>query len=285
LPEPEVQFADFAIWQRSWLDGPLGERQLANWRRALDGVPEFLNLPTDHQRGPLRRFIGDAPRFDVPAEVADRVRALARRERVTLFTAMLAAFEVLLCHWSGQDDFCVGSGISGRRWRQAEQVFGMLINTVALRADLRGDPTFLELLARVRSSTLGAHANQDVPFDRVVAAMRPERVPGRHPLCQVMFAFHDAPMSAAPMAGLDMRVTPGISNGTAKFDLNVIGIPEAEQAVGRPAPGRIEFIWEYDADLFEARTIGRAAELYRRLLDAVAADPEARISELLIGVP
>lgn len=285
LPEPEVQFADFAAWQRSWLDGPVQERQIAYWRQALDGVPEFLDLPTDHPRTPVWRFVGDAPRFEVPAEVADRVRGLARRERVTLFTAMLATFEVLLCHWSGQDDFCVGSGIAGRRWRQTEQLFGMVINTVALRANLRGDPTFQELLARVRSTLLGAHANQDVPFDRVVAAMRPERVPGRQPLCQVTFAFHDAPMHAVPIPGLEMRETPGIANGTAKFDLNVIAIPEPEQAVGRGAPGGIEFIWEYDGDLFDARTIARAAELYRRLLDAVVADPVARVSELVMGVP
>ncbi|MFC6879073.1 MULTISPECIES: non-ribosomal peptide synthetase [Actinomadura] len=297
LPEPEVQFADFAVWQRSWLDGAVSERQLAYWREALDGVPLFLDLPTDRPRTPERRFLGDAPRFELPAEVADRTRALAAREGVTLFTAMLAAFEVLMCHWSGQDDFCVGSGFANRRWRQTERLLGMVINTVPLRADLRGDPTFRELLARTRAAALGAHANQDVPYDRVVAAMRPERVAGRHPLCQVSFAFHDAPMPPLRMPGLDVRVTPGIANGTAKFDLNVIAIPAAEQAVGQDGPGgpggpghaepsgAVEFIWEYDRDLFDARTIARAAELYRRLLDAVTGDPEARVSELLMGVP
>ncbi|HEY3685975.1 MAG TPA: amino acid adenylation domain-containing protein [Streptosporangiaceae bacterium] len=285
LAEPEAQFADFAVWQRSWLDGPEGERQLAYWRSALAGAPDFLDLPTDHPRTPARRFTGDAPRFAIPAGLADRVRELARAERVTLFTVMLAAFEVLLCHWSGMDDFCLGTGIAGRRERRTEQMLGMLINTVALRADLRGDPPFRELLARARSGLLGAQANQDVPFDRVVTALRPERVPGRHPLCQVMFAFHDAPMPYVPVPGLDVRVTPGIANGTAKVDMNVIAIPEAEQEVGRDAPGGIELIWEYDGDLFDARTVTRAAELYRRLLSAVVAEPGVRISELVMGVP
>ncbi|GAA3971260.1 hypothetical protein GCM10023085_61820 [Actinomadura viridis] len=290
LPEPEVQFADFAAWQRSWLEGPVSERQLAYWREALDGVPDFLDLPTDRPRPRVRRFTGDAPRFEVPADAAGRVRGLAAREGVTLFTVMLAAFEVLLSHWSEQDDFCVGSGIANRRWRQLERMFGMVINTVALRADLRGDPTFRELLARTRSAVLGAHAHQDVPYDRVVAAMRPERVAGRHPLCQVLFAFHDAPMPDVRMPGLDARVTPGVANGSAKFDLNVIAIPAAEQAAGRDGSGEapsgsIEFIWEYDRDLFDARTVARAAELYGRLLDAVAGDPDARVSELFVGVP
>ncbi|MFB9839678.1 condensation domain-containing protein, partial [Actinoallomurus acaciae] len=286
LPEPEVQFADFAVWQRSWMDGPAADRQLAHWRKELDGVPEFLGLPTDRPRTATRRFTGDAPRFEVPAELADRMRDLARRERVTLFTAMFAAFAVLLCHWSGQDDFCVGSGIAGRRRRQTERLFGMLVNTVALRADLRGDPAFRELLGRARSVVLGAQANQDVPFDRVVAAMRPARVPGRQPLCQVMFAFHDAPMRTLTMPGLQVEVTPAIANRTAKFDLNVIAIPRVEQSVGqageddRDPSGAIELIWEYDGDLFDAETIARAADRYQRLLRAVAADPLATVSAL-----
>ncbi|MFF1832859.1 condensation domain-containing protein [Streptomyces sp. NPDC058231] len=283
LPEPELQFADFAAWQRSWLDGPAADEQLAYWRKQLDGVPHFLDLPTDRPRTAVRRFTGDAPRFVVPAHVADRVRGLARRERVSLFTVMLAAFEVLLHHWSGKDDFSVASGVAGRGRPETERLLGMVVNTVALRADLRGDPSFRELLGRVRATTFGALEHQDLPFDRVVAALRPRRVPGRQALCEVLFAFHDAPMRAVRIPGLEVEVIPGITNGSAKFDLNVIAIPRAEQAVGQRGhqeSGAIEFIWEYDRDLFDAATVSGAAEEYERLLTAVVTDPGARVSAL-----
>lgn len=283
LPEPDVQFADFAAWQRSWLDGPDAEKQLAYWREQLDGVPYFLDLATDRPRTPRRRFTGDAPRFTVPGELADAVRALAARERVPLFSVMLAAFEVLLAGWSGQDDFCVATGMAARTRPEVDGMFGMLVNTVALRADLRGDPTFRELLGRVRKTTFGALQHQDLPFDRVVAALRPPRVRGRQPLCEVLFAFHDSPSRAVRIPGLDVEVTPGVSNGSAKFDLNVIAIPRAEQTIGqrdRATTQAVEFIWEYDADLFDAATVARAAARYERLLAAVTAAPETRISAL-----
>ncbi|MFE9492036.1 MULTISPECIES: condensation domain-containing protein [unclassified Streptomyces] len=283
LPEPVVQFADFAVWQRSWLAGPAAEAQLAYWREQLDGVPYCLDLATDRPRTPVRRFAGDAPRFTVPAELATAVRALAARERVPLFTVMLAAFEVLLTGWSGQDDFCVATGMAARTRPEADGLFGMLVNTVALRADLRGDPSFRELLGRVRTTTFGALENQELPFDRVVAALRPPRVRGRQPLCEVLFAFHDSPSRTARIPGLDVRVTPGVTNGSAKFDLNVIAIPRAEQTIGqgdRAETRAIEFIWEYDQDLFDAATVARAAGRYEELLTAVTADPETRISAL-----
>lgn len=287
LPEPRLQFADFASWQRSWVDGREAGKELAYWTEQLSGVPPFLGLPTDRPRTARRRFAGDAPRFTVPAGLADRVRALARRERVSLFTVMLAAFQVLLHHWSGKDDFCVGSGVAGRGRPETDRMLGMVVNTVALRADLRGDPDFRELLGRVRTTTIGALEHQDVPFDRVVAALRPPRLPGRQPLCEVLFAFHDAPLRAVDLPGLKVEVTPGIANGSAKFDLNVIAIPRAEQAIGRPGremPGAVEFIWEYDRDLFDATTVARAAGAYERLLATVTADPGIRVSALAEGM-
>ena len=283
LPEPRIQFADFAVWQREQLDGPVAERQIDYWRAALRGVPQYLELSA--RPYPLvRRFTGDAPRIELPAATADRARELARREDKTLFMVMLAAFQVLLYDWSGQEEFCVGSGIANRRWPGTERLLGMIVNTVALRADLRGDPTFRELLTRVQATTLGAYANQDVPYDRVVAALRPVRKPGRQPLCQVLFSFHDSPLRAR-VQGLEIEVVEGIANGTAKFDLNIIAIPRAEQ-LGRDAgraggvAGGITLIWEYDGDLFEHATIAAAAERYRRLLAAAIADPPARLSDL-----
>ncbi|MFC9486645.1 condensation domain-containing protein [Streptomyces hydrogenans] len=283
LPEPTLQFADFALWQRSWLDSPAADKQLAYWREQLDGVPYFLDLPTDRPRTPVRRFQGDAPRFTVPGELADAVRALAARERMPLFSVMLAAFEVLLTGWSGQDDFCVATGMAARTRPEVDGMFGMLVNTVALRADLRGDPTFRELLGRVRKTTFGALENQELPFDRVVAALRPPRAPGRQALCEVLFAFHDSPLRIARIPGLDVEVTPAVSNKSAKFDLSVIAIPRAEQAIGQRDRGTtqaIELIWEYDGDLFDAATIAQAAERYERLLAAVTADADTRISAL-----
>lgn len=284
MPDAPPQFADFAARQRAWLEGPEAEAQLAYWKRQLDGMPPYLDLPTDHPRTPKRRFLGDAPRFTVPAHLADRARALARQQRVSLFTVMLAAFEVLLHHWSGQKDFCVGSGMAGRSRPETHRLLGMIVNTVALRADLRGDPTFAELLDRVRDATFGALAHQDIPFDRVVTALRPPRVPGRQPFSEVLFSFHDAPLRPVSMPGLTAVVTPGLTNGSAKADLNVIAIPYAEQtAVGR-GPQRqrdIEFIWEYDRDLFDATTIAQAAAHYERLLDAVTAAPRTRVSAVI----
>jgi hypothetical protein len=283
LPEPALQFADFAAWQKSWLEGGQAADQLAYWREKLDGVPYFLDLATDRPRPAERRFTGDAPRFVLPAGPADAVRALAASERVPLFTVMLAAFEVLLAGWSGQDDFCVATGMAARPRAEVEDLFGMLVNTVALRADLRGATTFRELLRRVRTTTFGALENQELPFDRVVAALRPPRVRGRQPLCQVLFAFHDSPSRAVRIPGLEVEVTPGVANGSAKFDLNVIAIPRAEQAVGRRdgAPTRaIEFIWEYDQDLFDGVTVARAAERFERLLAAVSTDPGIGLAAL-----
>ncbi|MDF3142964.1 MULTISPECIES: condensation domain-containing protein [unclassified Streptomyces] len=283
LPEPGLQFADFAAWQRQWLDGPEAQRQLAYWTRQLDGVPHYLDLPTDRPRTRARRFTGDAPRFTVPACLADQARELARRERVSLFTVMLAAFEVMLHGWSGKDDFCVGTGMAARSRPETERLLGMLVNTVALRADLRGDPSFRDLLGRARMSILGALQSQDIPFDRVVAALRPQRLPGRQPLCEVMFAFHDSPLGPVRMPGLEVGVTVGVTNGSAKFDLGVIAIPRVEQAIGRGGgeeSGDIEFIWEYDRDLFDAETIARVAGQYERMLAAVTENPLARVSAL-----
>ena len=162
-------------------------------------------------------------------------------------------------------------------------MMGMLVNTVALRADLRGDPTFPELLGRVRATTIGALEHQDVPFDRVVAAMRPTRQPGRQAFCEVVFAFHDAPLRTVRMADLRVEVVPGVSNHTAKFDLSVIAIPRTEQSAGRhgpEVPGEVEFIWEYDRDLFDAGTVVGLAQRYESLLAAVVTDPPARVSAL-----
>ncbi|WP_229074962.1 condensation domain-containing protein [Actinoplanes sp. DH11] len=284
LSEPEIQFADFAAWQQNWVRGPGAQRQLDYWRRQLDGVAHLVDLPADHPRATKRRFAGAAPRFVLAAELADGLRTLARRERVSLFVVMLAAFSVLLQHWSGKDHFCVASGVAGRSDPATHGLLGMIVNTVALRADLHGDPDFTELLKRVRATTFGALEHQDVPFDQVVAALRPQRQPGRQPLSDVGFSFHDSPLRTVPMPDLRAEVTVGLSNHSAKFDVGVVAIPQAEQVVGQPgvtASGEVELVWEYDADLFDAATITRMSGRYERLLAAVVADPGVPVSALM----
>ncbi|MGW1433150.1 condensation domain-containing protein [Streptomyces sp. NPDC002431] len=284
LPEPALQFADYTIWQREWLQSVEAERQLAYWTRQLEGAPPYFDLPTDRPRTARRRFNGDTLRVTVPAHVADQARDLARRERISLFTVMLAAFQVLLHGWSGKEDFCLGTGVAGRGRPETENLLGMLVNTVALRADLRGASTFQELLTCVRATTLGAVQHQELPFDKVVTALRPPRVPGRQPLSEVAFAFHDSPLGVVTMPGLDVAVTVGVTNGSAKFDLSVVAIPRAEQAIGKgeSTARDIELIWEYDHELFNAETIAWAARRYKDLLAAVAADPHQRLATLTV---
>ncbi|MEV6946647.1 condensation domain-containing protein [Streptomyces sp. NPDC051172] len=283
LPEPAIQFADYAVWQHEWLQSADAERQLAYWAHQLDGVAPYFDLPTDRPRSARRRFIGDTLRVTVPARVANQIRALARRERVSLFTVMLAAFQLLLHAWSGKDDFHLATGIAGRSRPETESLLGMLVNTVVLRADLRDSPTFQNLLTRVRATTLGAVQHQELPFDQVVAALRPPRIPGRQPLSEVAFAFHDSPLGAVRMPGLDVAVTVGVTNGSAKFDLSVVAIPRAEQSIGKGenTDRDIELVWEYDQELFDAETIVRAARRYEDFLVAVAADPHQCLTALI----
>ena len=172
----------------------------------------------------------------------------------------------------------MGSGIANRRWRETEGLIGMIINNVVLRTDLSGNPTFRELLGRVREMTLEAYTHQDLPFDKVVEALQPERDLSHNPLFQVMFSFHDAPLPNLELPGLTVNLLEGLSNGSAKFDLNIIVIPRAEQHDrARPGAGTdgITVIWEYNTDLFDETTIARMVAHYQTLLEGIIADPAA----------
>jgi aspartate racemase len=273
LPDLSLQFADFALWQRQWMRGAVADSQLAYWKRQLAGCP-VLALPTDRPRPAVQSFRGAAPRVEIPFRLYDSLRALSRREGVTLFVTMLSAFVALLHRYSGQDDICVGSGIANRRWRETEGLIGMMLNNVALRADLSGNPSFRELLRSVREVTFGAFAHQDLPFDQVVKALSPERDLSRNPLFQVMFSFHDSPMPDLLFPGLKVELAEALSSGSAKFDLNIIAIPRVKQRAG------ITLVWEYATDLFDAATITRMMDHYRMLLEGIVADPGRRVSEL-----
>jgi amino acid adenylation domain-containing protein len=268
LPDLRAQYADFAVWQRNWLRGQVLENQLAYWRKQLAGVP-VLQLPTDYPRPPLFSFEAARCTFTLPRPLADAMRILGRRDGATLFMTLLAAFQALLQRYSGQEDFALGSPIAARNRKEVEGLIGFFANTLVLRADLSGDPTFRELLSRVRETCLGAYTHQDVPFEKLVEELRPERDPARTPLFQVMFLLQNAPLPEARLEGLSLRPLEG-RPGTAKFDLT-LGIQEAPEGLC----GEIV----YRTALFDGATVARMAEHFRVLLEGVAAHPGRRLSE------
>jgi amino acid adenylation domain-containing protein len=284
LPALPIQFADFAQWQRAWVQGAEAETQLAYWQKKLAGSPSVLALPSDRPRPARQSFQGAAPLVELPLHLCEALRAWSRQEGVTLFMTMLTAFVALLWRYTGQHDICVGSGIANRRRRETEGLIGMIINNLVLRTELSGNPTVRQLLGRVRETTLEAYAHQDVPFDKVVEALQPERNLSHNPLYQVMFGFHDAPMPDVELPGLNVSVLVGLSNGSAKFDLNVIVIPHFVQHVGLH-PGAVDaagltLLWEYSTDLFDAPTISRMIGHYQALLEGMVANPQQHIAAL-----
>jgi len=285
LPELPVQFADFAHWQRRWMEGEAAEAQLAYWKEKLSGSLPLLKLPIDHPRPLEQTFRGAVHRAELSADLYESLQALSHREGATLFMTMASALFVLLQRYSAQQDISIGAGIANRRHRETEAMIGMVINTVVLRTDLSGDPTFREVLQRVRQVTLGAYAHQDMPFDKVVEAVQPQRNPSYNPLFQVIFGFHDAPLPDLRLPGLEVRLREGLSNGSAKFDLNIIAIPPSEYRDGQSSSSALvgmTFIWEYNTDLFEATTIVRMANHFRMLLQAIATAPDQHVSDLPI---
>lgn len=282
LPEAPLQFADFAVWQRRALEGRRGEAQRAYWTDRLAGTPPLLDLPSDRPRPRRQSFRGAAPRFELPRELLDGLRRLSRREGATLFMTMLAAFLALLRRYTSQDDLCVGSGVANRRWRGTEGLLGMIVNTVALRVDVSGDPSFRDLLRRVRECTLSASSHQDLPFGSVVEALNPDRSLSHPPIYQVLFSFHDSPLDPLDLGGIALTAEEAVSNGSAKFDMNVIVVPRSERVTGGAAtdedPGTL--IWEYSSDLYDAATIARMADHYRNVLRGALAAPGARVSQL-----
>ncbi|HEX7243014.1 MAG TPA: condensation domain-containing protein, partial [Longimicrobiaceae bacterium] len=265
-----VQYADYAAWQREQVSGAALEEHLAFWRRELAGVPPVLDLPADRPRPPAQRFRGGRHRFPLPTALVERLREVAREEEATLYTVLLAGFQLLLARWSGEDAFVVGTPVTHRTRPELQALVGFFVNTLALRAELSGDPGFRELVRRVRRGTLAAFAHQDAPFDRVVEAVNPERDPSRSPLVQAMFSLRGA--LPAPHRGpeLEVALEEG-ETGTAMFDLT-LEVMEAQ--------GGASAVLEYDADLFEPGTVLRMAEHFRLVLESAAAAPDRPLSEL-----
>ncbi len=282
LPEPPVQYADFAAWQRSWMEGEVMAHLLGYWRRKLAGSPTALELPTDRPRPLQPSFAGELRLLRIEPDLYDELRTFSRREGFTLYVTMLAGFFALLQRYTSQDDILVGTSNANRRLRELEGMIGMVVNSLVLRGDLAGDPTGRELLARIREITLETIAYQDMPLERLVQELRPERQLGRNPLFQVMFNFHDAGVPDLEFAGLKAAFLVR-GNRSAKMDLNVIVIPRAEQRVGMAASeaDRSALLhWEYNTDLFDAASMERMIGHYLNLLAGMARHPGERLSAL-----
>ncbi len=268
LPELPIQYADYAYWQRHWLDGEVLEKQLAYWKKHLEGAPTALVLPTDRVRPPVQTHRGDRRSITLPRSLLVALKELSRREGMTLFMTLLGTAYALLSRYSGQDDILVGTPMLNRQRREAEGLIGFFVNTLVLRARPTGELSFRELLQQVREACLGAYAHQDVPFERLVQELAPDRDLGRSPLFQVMFTLETVSGEAGSGdSGLRLR---GMSapTTTAKFDL-MIGMVEAASGLGVNL--------EYNVDLFDGATIDRMLRHLRALLEAFAADPDQTI--------
>jgi amino acid adenylation domain-containing protein/FkbM family methyltransferase len=268
LPDLPLQFADWAVWQRAWMEGGEAAAQIDWWKRNLSGRPAVLELPTDRPRPKRQSFRGAIERLEMPMPLCEALRAAGRREGISLYMLMQAAFAALLSRVSGQDRVNVGSAVANRRWRETESMIGMIVDNVVLANDLSGDPTVGELLQRVRRVSLEAGARQDIPFDHVVEAVQPERDLAYNLLFQASFSFHDSPMEELAFPGLEVELAEGLSNGSAKFDLNVICIPRRG--------GGITLLWEYATALFDQGTMLRMIGWFHRLLDAFASEKTGR---------
>ncbi|MFE7120179.1 amino acid adenylation domain-containing protein, partial [Streptomyces sp. NPDC057654] len=281
-----VQYADYALWQRDLLGGEddadsAVSRQLAHWRDALAGLPEELELPTDRPRPAKATYRGDEVPLEISAELHGRLAALARAHQASVFMVVQAALATLLSKLGAGEDIPIGTPIAGRTDDALEDLVGFFVNTLVLRTDVSGNPTFRELVGRVREADLAAYAHQDVPFERLVEVLNPARSLSRHPLFQTLLAFNnnDQHASADAADGLPGLAVEGrrVSTGVAKFDL---AFNLAEQLDADGAPAGLDGVIEYSADLFDRTTAAGIAERFVRVLEAVAAAPEAPLGRL-----
>jgi amino acid adenylation domain-containing protein len=268
LPELPIQYADYARWQREHYQGATLERELAYWRERLQGAPAVLELATDRPRPNVRTYAGAQFSFQLPGELVDALTALARRERASLFMVLLAAFKVLLWRYTGRTDLIVGVPTAGRSRVELESLIGCLANALVLRTDLAGDPSFRQVLARVRAVALGAYAHQELPFEKLVEELQPERSVRHHPVFQVMFNFRDFPPAMGEIPGVRLEDVK-VERGTALFDLSL--------ALVR-GPEGVTCGLGYSTDLFDAATAARLASHYRALLESAVAEPDRRLS-------
>jgi amino acid adenylation domain-containing protein len=271
LPALPIQYADFALWQRQWLQGEQLERPLNYWKERLRDLT-VLDLPTDRPRPIIPSYRGTTHPFELSRELSEALQALSRREGVTLFMTLMGAFQVLLARYCGHADIAVGTPVANRNRCELEGLIGSFVNAVVLRTDLSGNPSFREVLTRVREAALGAYGHQDLPFERLVTELQPVRDPGRNPLFQVMFALQNAFRQTFQLPGIRVSRVP-LKVIASRFDLSV-SMREMDQGL----VGDLE----YSTDLFDDATIHRLIGHYRRLLEAVVAEPAQKLGALPI---
>ncbi|HZI16775.1 MAG TPA: condensation domain-containing protein, partial [Myxococcus sp.] len=283
LPELPVQYADFAMWQRSWLRGAVLDEQLRWWKQQLSGAPHALELPTDFHRPAVQSFRGASFLHRFPASLDQVLGALCEKEGATPFMALLAATQTLLARYSGQDDVVIGSPIAGRHFAELEGLIGLFINTLALRSRLDDNPSFRTLLGRVKESTLGAYAHQDVPFEKLVEELQPARDLSRSPLFQAMLILQNTEaaeagaLSGAARSGTSLTLHPvEASSGHSRFDLTL--------SFSRGSEGLLCAV-EYCTDLFREDTVRRLMGHLQVLLEAVTAHPEQRMLDVPLLPP
>ncbi|PYS94472.1 MAG: hypothetical protein DMF50_12430, partial [Acidobacteria bacterium] len=275
LSDPPIQYADFAIWQRERLQGEFLHEQLEDCTRRLARAPTVLDLPSERPRPAVQTYRGARHSFAFPRDLSEALGDLGRREGVTLFMTLLAGFQSLLFRYTGQEGMLVGSPIAGRNRMETEGLIGFFVNTLVLRGDLSGDPSFRQLLGRTRDAALFSYSHQELPFEKLVEALQPERDLTRAPLFQVMFALQPPSGNVPEIPGLAMQYME-VDAGTSQFDLTLSMSDDEAGLAGS---------FEYSTELFDASRIGRMAEHLETLLRAAAADPGRRISSLPILSP
>ncbi|WP_142250624.1 non-ribosomal peptide synthetase [Bradyrhizobium sp. UNPF46] len=270
LESLQVQYADYALWQRQWLRGEVQTRQLDYWKRQLADAPQALALPTDRARPQIQSFRGASRGFSLTPQLSSDLRVLARQEKATPYMVFLAAFSVLLARYSGQRDILIGSPFAGRGLPELEAMVGCFVNMLVMRTDVSDDPSFRDLLQRVKETTLSAYENQDVPLERVVEALQPHRDLSRQPLFQVALILLNGPPAQLDLPGLRVSQV-ATEHVTTRFDLSLT-LYEASSG--------IRGWFEYASDLFDDDTIARIAGHFENLLSAIAAGPDKHVSEL-----
>ena len=265
-----VQYGDFAQWQEEYLQGETLNRLVEFWKKTMNGAPALLELPADHPRPPVQSHRGDSLDVRIPGGLIAKLRQLSGRNRVTLFMALLAGFEVLVHRYTGQTDIVLGSPLAGRDAAETEGLIGFFINTLALRTDLGGDPAVTELLERVRNVTLSAYEHRDMPYEKLVEELQPQRNLSFDPICQIFFMLQNVPTAPLTLPGIKLSVEP-VYTGTSKADLTIWAIEQ---------PDHLGVTVEYSTDLFERPTIERMMGHYVAILEGMVAQPEQRISRL-----
>lgn len=272
LTEPPIQYADYSVWQRDWIQGDVLQNQLTYWKEALAGAPPVLELPADRPRPVVQTVHGAGRSFEVNPSLTGQLNELSKREESTLFMTLIAAFKILLHRYSGQDDIVVGTPVAGRNRVETEELIGFFANTLVLRTDLSGISTFRELLRREREITLGATAHQDLPFEKIVEELQPERSLSHMPIFQVMFVLQNVPRETLDLPGL--KLSPVAVTGTvAKFDLTLL-MQESDAG--------LDGYLEYNTDLFDHLTMQRMIGHFKALLESIVANPDLALSQLAL---